>query len=128
MSLRSPLGIVLGHGSGHNAVHHWWVQRMTALALLPLTVWLLSGLIRLPLTDFATVTAWIAPGWNPVLLSLLVLVMCWHSRLGIEVVVEDYVHGYAAKTLRAGALEALRTCCWPPPACTRCCTLRCGVK
>jgi hypothetical protein len=73
MSLRSPLATVLGRGTGRNAVQHWWVQRMTALALLPLTVWLLAGLVRLPLTDFATVTAWISLGWNPVLMSLLVL-------------------------------------------------------
>jgi succinate dehydrogenase / fumarate reductase membrane anchor subunit len=99
MSLRSPLGVVLGRGTARNAVHHWWVQRMTALALLPLTVWLLSGLVRLPLTDFATVTAWISLGWNPVLMSLLVLVACWHSSLGVQVVVEDYVHSPAAKTL-----------------------------
>jgi len=99
MSLRSPLGVVLGRGTGRNAVHHWWVQRMTALALLPLTIWLLAGLVRLPLTDFATVTAWISLGWNPVLMSLLVFVLCWHSNLGIEVVVEDYVHSPAARTL-----------------------------
>jgi len=99
VSLRSPLGIVLGHGTGHNAVHHWWVQRLTALALLPLTVWLLAGLVRLPLTDFATVTAWISLGWNPVLMSLLVLVMCWHSSLGVQVIVEDYIHSAAARTL-----------------------------
>ena len=86
MSLRSPLGVVLGRGTARNAVHHWWVQRMTALALLPLT-------------DFATVTAWISLGWNPVLMSLLVLVACWHSSLGVQVVVEDYVHSPAAKTL-----------------------------
>ena len=81
MSLRSPLATVLGRGTGRNAVQHWWVQRMTALALLPLTVWLLAGLVRLPLTDFATVTAWISLGWNPVLMSLLVL---WKHRGNIE--------------------------------------------
>jgi succinate dehydrogenase / fumarate reductase membrane anchor subunit len=99
MSLRSPLSVVLGRGTGGNAVHHWWVQRLTAVALLPLTVWLLSGLIRLPLADYATVTAWISMGWNPVLMSLLVLIMCWHSSLGVQVVVEDYVHSAAGRTL-----------------------------
>jgi succinate dehydrogenase / fumarate reductase, membrane anchor subunit len=99
MSLRSPLGTVLGRGTGGNAVHHWWVQRLTALALLPLTVWLLAGLVRLPLTDFATVTAWISLGWNPVLMSLLVGVLCWHSSLGVQVVLEDYVHTPALQTL-----------------------------
>jgi len=99
MSLRSPLATVLGRGTGRNAVQHWWVQRMTALALLPLTVWLLAGLVRLPLTDFATVTAWISLGWNPVLMSLPVLVLCWHSSLGIQVILEDYVHSSAARTL-----------------------------
>lgn len=97
MSLRAPLARVLGYGSTQDGVHHWRAQRLTAYALVPLTVWLLLALIRVPLGDYAAVTAWMASGWNPVLLSLAVLAMSWHSQLGVQVVIEDYVHGASAK-------------------------------
>ncbi len=99
MSLRTPLGAAVGRGSARNGVHHWWVQRVTAVALLPLTLWLLVSLIQLPLTDHAAVVSWIGHDWHPVLLSLLVLVMTWHSQLGVQVVIEDYVHRHLLKTL-----------------------------
>jgi len=97
MSLRAPLARVLGYGSTQDGVRHWRAQRLTAYALVPLTVWLLLALIRVPLSDYAAVTAWIASGWNPVLLGLAVLAMSWHSQLGVQVVIEDYVHGATAK-------------------------------
>ena len=97
MSLRSPLGAALGHGSAGEGVGHWWSQRVSALALVPLTVWLLVALLRLPLADYAAVSIWMAAGWNPVLLVLTVLVACWHSLLGVQVVIEDYVHTPALK-------------------------------
>ena len=97
MSLRSPLGVALGHGSAGDGVGHWWSQRVSALALVPLTIWLLVALLRLPLADYATVSIWMAGGWNPVLLSLTVTVACWHSLLGVQVVIEDYVHTPALK-------------------------------
>jgi succinate dehydrogenase / fumarate reductase membrane anchor subunit len=98
VSLRTPLGAVLGRGAAGEGVSHWWAQRVSALALVPLTLWLLVALIRLPLADYAAVTIWMASGWNPVWLALLLLALCWHSRLGVQVVIEDYVHGKPAKT------------------------------
>ena len=98
MKLRPPLGAVLGRGAAGEGVGHWWAQRVSALALAPLTLWLLVALIRLPLADYAAVTIWMASGWNPVWLALLLLALCWHSRLGVQVVIEDYVHGEPAKT------------------------------
>jgi succinate dehydrogenase / fumarate reductase, membrane anchor subunit len=98
MSLRTPLGAALGRGAARGGVHHWWMQRVTAVALIPLTAWLLASFLCLPLADYAVVTAWIAVGWHPVWLSLTVLVMAWHSQLGVQVVIEDYVHGNATKT------------------------------
>jgi succinate dehydrogenase / fumarate reductase, membrane anchor subunit len=97
MSLRSPLGAVLGRGAAGDGVSHWWSQRVTALALAPLSVWLVISLLRLPLADYAAVSIWMAGGWNPVLLVLTVLAACWHSLLGVQVVIEDYVHTHALK-------------------------------
>ena len=99
MSLRSPLGAVLGLGAAHSGVHHWWVQRATAIALVPLGLWLLVSLVVLPLGDYAAVCDWVGRGWNPVLLALLIGLGAWHSQLGVQMVVEDYVHTPATKTL-----------------------------
>jgi succinate dehydrogenase / fumarate reductase membrane anchor subunit len=98
MSLRPPLGRVLNHGAAHDGVSHWWIERITALALVPLSVWLIIALLRLPLADHASVVGWIGAGLNPVLLGLTVLLACWHSHLGVQVVIEDYVHGAVVKT------------------------------
>jgi succinate dehydrogenase / fumarate reductase membrane anchor subunit len=97
-SLRSPLGRVLGHGAAKEGVHHWWVQRLTSIALLPLTVWFAVSILSLPALDRITVSAWMGQSWTAVLLSLLVLTATWHSQLGVRVVIEDYIHG-GAKTL-----------------------------
>jgi succinate dehydrogenase / fumarate reductase membrane anchor subunit len=99
MSLQTPLGKVLGHGPARGAaVHHWWAQRLSSLALLPLSLWLVCNLARLPLSDHAVVTEWIARGWNPLWLALTVVVAAWHSVLGVQVVIEDYVHSATVKT------------------------------
>jgi succinate dehydrogenase / fumarate reductase membrane anchor subunit len=98
MSLRSPLGKVLGRGAAKSGVQHWWLQRVTAIAMVPLTLWLLYSLLSLPLADHAAVCSWIGASWHPVLLTLTVLTMTWHSMLGVQVVVEDYVHRKSYKT------------------------------
>ncbi|HVW68254.1 MAG TPA: succinate dehydrogenase, hydrophobic membrane anchor protein [Steroidobacteraceae bacterium] len=98
MSLRTPLGKVLGRGSAKEGVHHWWVQRLTAIALVPLTIWFVVSLLSLPSFDRVTVLAWMAQSWTALFLVLFVLVATWHSQLGVRVVVEDYVHG-GGKTL-----------------------------
>jgi len=98
-SLRSPLARVLGSGSAKEGVHHWWAQRLTSVALVPLGVWFVVSLLSLPALDHATVAAWIGHLWTAVFLILLVLAGAWHSQLGVRVVVEDYVHGSGAKAL-----------------------------
>jgi succinate dehydrogenase / fumarate reductase membrane anchor subunit len=102
MTLRSPLAKVLGHGSAKEGVHHWWVQRLTSVALVPLTVWFVVSVLSLPSLDHATVSAWVGQLWTAVFLILFVLTAAWHSRLGVQVVVEDYVHGSGMKTLVLG--------------------------
>ena len=98
MSLRSPLGKVLGTGSAKEGVHHWWLQRLTSVALVPLTVWFVVSLLSLPSHDHVAVISWMAQSWTALFLILFILVATWHSQLGVRVVVEDYVHG-GAKTL-----------------------------
>jgi succinate dehydrogenase / fumarate reductase membrane anchor subunit len=75
------------------------IQRVTAGALAPLAIWLVIALLSLPGADYPTVITWIAAGWNPVLLALTVLIAAWHAWLGVQVVIEDYVHGFLPKTI-----------------------------
>jgi succinate dehydrogenase / fumarate reductase, membrane anchor subunit len=98
MSLRSPLGRVLGHGPAKEGAHHWWVQRLTSIALIPLTVWFVISLLSLPGYDRSTVIAWVSQSWTALLLVLFIAITAWHSKLGVQVVIEDYVHG-GMKTL-----------------------------
>jgi succinate dehydrogenase / fumarate reductase membrane anchor subunit len=98
MSLRTPLGRVLGKGAAKEGAHHWWVQRVTSIALIPLAVSFVVALISLPALDYATVHSWVHQSWTAVLLVIFIALACWHSKLGLQVVIEDYLHG-GAKTL-----------------------------
>ena len=98
MSLRAPLGSALGRGAAKTGVHHWWVQRLTAIALVPLGIWFVVSLLSLPSLGYSAVSAWMSQGWTAVLLILFVLTVAWHSQLGVRVVVEDYVHGAGPKS------------------------------
>jgi succinate dehydrogenase / fumarate reductase, membrane anchor subunit len=91
MSLRSPLGKVLGMGSAKDGTGHWWSQRVTAVALVPLTLWFAYSLLTLPGLDYDTVQAWASLPTNGFLASLMVAVLAYHSYLGTHVIVEDYV-------------------------------------
>ena len=99
MSLSSPLRQVMGAGPSRSGVHHWWLQRLSSLALVPLTIWFVVSLVALPGFDHATVSAWLAQSWTALLLILLVLIGAWHSQLGLQVIIEDYVHGAGTKWL-----------------------------
>jgi succinate dehydrogenase / fumarate reductase membrane anchor subunit len=106
MSLRSPLKKVLGRGSAADGVGHWWQQRVTAIALIPLTLWFVNGLLRRSVGRFEDVQVWLSQPWSALLMLLLVLTLALHSKLGVQVVIEDYVHGKGAKT----TLLLLSTC------------------
>ena len=99
MSLRSPLSRVLGLGAAKEGVGHWWDQRVSAVALAMLGVWFLFSLVTLPDLSHATVLAFVGTPWRATLIALFVAVAAWHSALGVQVVVEDYVHEPAAKLL-----------------------------
>jgi succinate dehydrogenase / fumarate reductase, membrane anchor subunit len=91
MSLRSPLGRVLGTGSAKDGTGHWWAQRVTAVALIPLTLWFFLSLFALPALDYGTVKVWLALPISSFLGVLLIAVLTYHSYLGTTVITEDYV-------------------------------------
>jgi succinate dehydrogenase / fumarate reductase membrane anchor subunit len=97
MSLRSPLGRVEGLGAAKEGAHHWWVQRMSSVALILLTLWFVASLVHLGSFDYVVVHAWLAKATNAVLMLLLVTTAIYHSQLGVQVVVEDYVNHHGAK-------------------------------
>jgi len=105
MSLRSPLGYVLGHGSAREGVHHWWHLRTTSAALAVLGVWFVFGILTLPDLGRDSVVAWLGRPFSAVMMMLFVFATVWHSLLGVQVVVEDYVRG---KGLRVLVLVLLR--------------------
>jgi succinate dehydrogenase / fumarate reductase membrane anchor subunit len=98
---------VLGAGSAKEGVHHWWQQRLTSVALVPLAVWFAVSLLALPSFDHPTVAAWMGQSPTALLLILLVLVATWHSHLGVRVVVEDYVPAPGARTVTLTLLSFL---------------------
>jgi succinate dehydrogenase / fumarate reductase membrane anchor subunit len=97
MSLRSPLGRVLGLGSAKEGTAHWWSQRVSSVALIPLTLWFMFSLLALPALDYGTVRAWLSFPLSGFLAVLLIAVLGYHAHLGTDVVIEDYVHSAGAK-------------------------------
>jgi succinate dehydrogenase / fumarate reductase, membrane anchor subunit len=95
--MRSPLGRALGLGSAKQGVEHWWLQRITAAALVPLSVWFVIAIIRLVGADIETVREWVSAPMPAILLVLLLIATFWHASLGLQVVIEDYVHTPLAK-------------------------------
>ena len=98
MSLRTPLGQALGRGSAGEGVGHWWLQRVTALALIPLTLWFAVSLLGKSLQSYELMSGWLGQPWVAVGTILLALTLAWHSKLGVQVVIEDYVHAKGTKT------------------------------
>ena len=99
--MRSPLGRARGLGSARAGAAHWWAQRLTSLALLPLTLWFLCGMIRMVGTTRADVVAWMAGPLPIVLMIALVIATFHHLQAGLQVVIEDYVEHDA---LRIGSV------------------------
>ena len=91
MSLETPLAKVKGLGSAKQGTHHWWQQRLTAVALIPLSIWFISSLLMMTTMDHATVIQWIHSPLTTVLLILFIIALFYHAQLGMQVVVEDYI-------------------------------------
>ena len=91
MSMRSPLARARGLGSAKSGVHHFWVQRLSALALIPLALWFVYSLALLPGAGYQAVRHWASTPSVAVTLALFLAAALYHSMLGIQVVIEDYV-------------------------------------
>ena len=97
MSLRSPLGRVRGLGSAKSGTEHFWMQRLTAIAVIPLTLWFVYSLITLVGADHAAAAVWLRAPTTAVLMLLLIVATFHHMQLGLQVVIEDYVHAEGPK-------------------------------
>jgi succinate dehydrogenase / fumarate reductase membrane anchor subunit len=95
--LRSQLGRVRGLGAAKSGTGHWWAQRLTAIALVPLTLWFVYAALHLAGLPRAAVVHWAGNPVNAALLAALVIATFHHAQLGLQVVVEDYIHHEAAR-------------------------------
>jgi succinate dehydrogenase / fumarate reductase membrane anchor subunit len=103
--MRSALGRAIGLGSAKEGVDHWWAQRVTAIALVPLTIWFVCSVIALAGADRAAFAAWVGHPLPAVLLILLLIATFYHGALGLQVVIEDYL---ANEALRLGLIVAMK--------------------
>ncbi|MDQ4086731.1 MAG: succinate dehydrogenase, hydrophobic membrane anchor protein [Pseudomonadota bacterium] len=97
MSLETPLARVRGLGSAQAGAHHWWHERLSSIATFLLFVWLIVSLLRLPALDHATLAEWLAQPLAAAPMLLLIVATFWHLKLGLQVIVEDYVHEEGGK-------------------------------
>ena len=97
MRFRTPLASVRGLGSAGQGTHHFWMQRITALALVPLALWFVAALVSVSTADHATAAAWVASPWVTVLLVAFIITAFHHAQLGMQVIIEDYLHQHAIK-------------------------------
>jgi succinate dehydrogenase / fumarate reductase membrane anchor subunit len=107
-SLRTPLGRVIGLGSAKEGVEHWWRQRLTAIALVPLALWFVATLLAHLGGDYSHAAQWIGAPVPAILMVLLIGTTFYHAALGVQVVIEDYVH---TEWLKLAALVLLRGAC-----------------
>ena len=107
--MRSPLGRAVGLGSAKEGVEHWWLQRITAVALVPLGLWFVIAIIRLLGADVDDVRSWVGNPLPAILLVLLLIATFYHAALGLQVVIEDYVH---AELTKLGLLVVVRLACF----------------
>jgi len=106
-NMRSPLARAIGLGSTRAGVGSWWAERVSAVALVPLTLWFAASIIAHAGSDYATFIAWLRTPLAATLMILLLIALFYHSALGLQVVIEDYVHS----SIKFAAVIAARLCC-----------------
>ncbi len=97
MNYRTPISKARGLGSAKKGSHHFWVQRVTAIALIPLTLWFGIAIIMVPGSDYQTIVSWIASPWNTIFMISAIIAVFYHAILGIQVVIEDYIQSEGIK-------------------------------
>jgi succinate dehydrogenase / fumarate reductase, membrane anchor subunit len=108
-SLRSPLGRAKGLGSSRSGVSHWWVQRLTAMGMLPLVLYCLISFILIADADLDTARSWIRQPFNSVAMILLLAVGFYHASLGLQVVIEDYISTKTRRILSLAFTKMIMT-------------------
>lgn len=106
--MRSPLGRARGLGSARAGSHHWWAQRLTSLALVPLTLWFIISVIHLSGVSHQVVIAWLSTPLTMGLMLALIVATFHHLQLGVQVVIEDYVND---ERIKIGAVLAVKALC-----------------
>jgi len=101
----TSIGRVRGLGAARHGAHHWLVQRFTAIGNLLLVLWLVASLLMLPNLGYATVFGWLSGPVPATAMALLIISTFWHARLGMQVLIEDYVHEHANKFACIAALN-----------------------
>jgi succinate dehydrogenase / fumarate reductase membrane anchor subunit len=89
--MQTPLARARGLGSAKEGVHHWWAQRLTAIALVPLSLWFIYSLVAVTGAEYTVVIAWLGQPINAVLMLLFLFSLYYHAALGVQVVIEDYI-------------------------------------
>ncbi len=92
MNYQTPLARARGLGSAREGSHHWWRQRVTAVALVPLTLWFAVSVASLPSVEYVDAVRWIGNPWNTILLLSFILISFFHAMLGLQIIIEDYLH------------------------------------
>ena len=110
-ALKHPLGRARGHGSARSGVHHWVAQRASSVLLIGLVPWTVYSVLSLAGLDHAVAADFVARPWNATLLVLLIVVLLYHAMLGLQVVIEDYVHHRAAELALHFIVRALMLTC-----------------
>ena len=103
----TSIGKVRGLGSAHSGSHHWLLQRFTAIGNLLLVLWFIASLLMLPNLGYGAVREWIAKPLPAAAMALLIVSTFWHARLGMQVMLEDYVHTPANKFACVAALNLI---------------------
>ncbi len=106
--IQTPLGRASGFGPAGSGFDHWWMERITAVALLPLTIWLAVSLVTHSTNSYEAFVQWLGTPVNVVLMILLLVTIFWHSALGLQVIIEDYIHSGA----KIWALLTMRFICF----------------
>ncbi len=107
MEMRSSLGRARGLGSAKEGVAHWWAQRVTGVALVPLSLWFVYAAVSLAGADLNAFRAWAAEIGNATLMILFTVALFHHAQLGVQVVIEDYVHNEAVKIASVLAVKLI---------------------